>query len=365
MSLKTSLNQKHIDAGAKMADFAGWEMPLYYGSQIEEHNRVRQDASMFDVSHMNIIDVKGKEARDFLRYLFANDIDKLKVVGAALYSCMLNEKGCVIDDLIVYRLSPQDYRVVVNAATHDKDIAWFKKQAAKFKVELTERTDFAMIAIQGPNAIAKTQKAFTPEQVKATANLQTFHGVAVGEWWVARTGYTGEDGYEIMLPAFEAPIFWQQLLACGVAPCGLVARDSLRLEAGMSLYGSEMDETTTPLESNLTWTVDFKDAARDFIGRKALETQKQQGVKRNIFGIILEDKGVLRSHQKVSVPGVGEGETTSGGYSPTLGYAIALARLPMATKIGAPCLVTVRDKQLKGRVIKPPFVRNGKQAFTI
>lgn len=365
MSLKTSLNQKHIDAGAKMADFAGWEMPLYYGSQIEEHNRVRQDASMFDVSHMNIIDVKGKEARDFLRYLFANDIDKLKDVGAALYSCMLNDKGGVVDDLIVYRLSQQDYRVVVNAATHDKDIAWFKQHAPKFKVELTERTDFAMIAIQGPNAIAKTQKAFTPEQVKATANLKTFHGVAVGEWWIARTGYTGEDGYEIMLPAFEAPMFWQQLSNNGVAPCGLVARDSLRLEAGMSLYGSEMDETTTPLESNLAWTVDFSDAKRDFIGRKALEAQKQQGVKRNVFGIILEDKGVLRSHQKVTVPNIGEGETTSGGYSPTLGYAIALARLPIATKVGMECFITVRDKQLKGRVIKPPFVKNGKKVFTI
>lgn len=363
MSFKTSLNDKHREAGAKLVDFVGWEMPLYYGSQIEEHNIVRQDAGMFDVSHMNVVDVKGPDARNFLRYLFANDIDKLKVVGAALYSCMLNDKGGVIDDLIVYRSSPQDYRVVVNAATHDKDLAWITEQAKKFNVKVIERTDLAMIAVQGPKAREKTARAFTKEQNAATENLKTFHGVAVGEWWIARTGYTGEDGYEIMLPAFEAPLLWQQLLASGVAPCGLVARDSLRLEAGMSLYGSEMDENVSPLESNLTWTVAFEPQDRDFIGRKALEAQKQQGLQRNIFGLVLEDKGMLRSHQKVIVPNCGEGETTSGGYSPTLGCAIALARLPLSSKIGDSCFVVVRDKQLKARIVKPPFVKNGKKAF--
>lgn len=360
MVFKTSLNDKHREAGAKLVDFCGWEMPLYYGSQIEEHNRVRQDAGIFDVSHMNILDIKGKDARNFLRYLFANDIDKLKIVGAALYSCMLNDRGGVVDDLIVYKSSAQDYRVVVNAATHDKDVAWFQEHTKKFAVKVIERTDLAMIAIQGPKAREKTKIAFSKEQNEVTENLKTFHGVAVGEWWIARTGYTGEDGYEIMLPAFEAPMFWQQLVDAEISPCGLVARDSLRLEAGMSLYGSEMDENVTPLEANLTWTVAFDPAERDFVGRKALEEQKQQGIKRCLVGLVLEDKGVLRSHQKVIVPNLGEGETTSGGYSPTLGYAIALARVPVGVNFGDTCFVVIRDKQLKARVVKPPFVRNGK-----
>lgn len=363
MSFKTPFNAEHHKAGAKLTDFCGWEMPLYYGSQIEEHNRVRQDAGMFDVSHMNVVDVQGEDARAFLRYLFANDIDKLKTVGAALYSCMLNEKGGVIDDLIVYRYADKNYyRVVVNAATHDKDMAWINAQAKKFNVTVTERTDLAMLAVQGPNAIAKAQSVFTPAQRAASKDLQTFHAAAAGDWWIARTGYTGEDGYEIMMPRAEAVPFWQKLLQSGVAPTGLVARDSLRLEAGMSLYGSEMDENVTPLESNIGWTVSFIDQNRDFVGRKALEAQRQAGITRNIFGIVLEDKGVLRSHQQVIVPQLGgEGETTSGGYAPTLGGAIALARLPAGVKVGEHCFVVVRDKQLKARIVKPPFARNGKR----
>lgn len=363
MSFKTPLNTQHHELGAKMVDFCGWEMPLYYGSQIEEHNKVRTDAGMFDVSHMNIVDVKGKEVYEFLRYLIANDVEKLQPIGKALYSCMLNEKGGVIDDLIVYRYTDDECRIVVNAATHDKDMAWFKLQAKNFRVKIVERTDLAMIAIQGPNARTKTAKALTVEQARAAEKLKVFSGVAVGEWWIARTGYTGEDGYEIMLPAFEAPIFWKELLAAGVAPCGLVARDSLRLEAGMSLYGSEMDENITPLEANLTWTVAFIPEDRDFIGRKALEEQKASGVKRDLVGLVLEDKGVLRSHQKVIVPNLGEGETTSGGFSPTLNCAIALARVPMGVKVGDSCFVVVRDKQLKAKVVKPPFVRNGKKVY--
>lgn len=362
MSLKTPFNAEHIKAGGKITAFCGWDLPLYYGSQIEEHNRVRQDAGMFDVSHMNVVDIKGKDARAFLRYLFANDIDKLKTFGAALYSCMLNDKGCVIDDLIVYRYADQDYyRVVVNAATHDKDMDWIRVQATKFNVTVTERTDLAMLAVQGPNAIAKAQKAFTPEQLTASKDLQSFHAAAAGEWWIARTGYTGEDGYEIMMPIAEAVPFWQKLLQNGVAPCGLVARDSLRLEAGMSLYGSEMDENITPLEANIGWTVAWAPQDRNFIGRPMLEAKKKAGITRNIFGLALEDKGMLRSHQKVIVPDLGEGETTSGGYAPTLGCAIALARLPAAAKVGDHCFVVVRDKQLKARIVKPPFARNGKR----
>lgn len=356
MSLKfTPFNEQHHKLGAKMVDFCGWEMPLYYGSQIEEHNRVRQDVGIFDVAHMNIVDVDGKGARDFLRYLFANDIDKLKVPGAALYSCMLNERGGVVDDLIVYRKNEQDYRVVVNAATHDKDLAWIRDQAKKFDVKITERTDFAMLAIQGPNAREKIKAAFTPKQIQATNDLKTFYGVDVDGWWIARTGYTGEDGYEIMIPLKEAVPFWEKLIAAGIKPCGLVSRDSLRLEAGMSLYGSEMDDNQSPLESNLTWTVAFDPQDRDFVGRKALETQKAAGLKNKLVGLVLEEKGVLRSHQKVVVPGIGEGQTTSGGFSPVLGVGIALARVPMET--ADHCFVVVRDKQLRAKVIKPPFYK--------
>lgn len=358
---KTAFNAKHHALGAKMVDFAGWEMPLYYGSQIEEHKIVRQDVGMFDVSHMNILDIEGKGARDFLRYLFANDIDKLKVPGAALYSCMLNETGGVVDDLICYRKTEQDYRVVVNAATHDKDIAWFKEQIKKFDAQLTERTDFAMLAVQGPNAHEKIKAAFTAEQIQATEQLKIFHGVDVNGWWIARTGYTGEDGYEIMIPQNEAPAFWDKLIAIGIRPCGLVARDSLRLEAGMSLYGSEMNEEVTPLESNLTWTVAFDPSDRNFIGRKALEELRQQGAKRKLIGLVLEERGIPRSHQKVIVPNIGEGETTSGGFSPTLSAGIALARVPIDTR--ERCFIVIRDKQLAARVIRPPFVCHGKKNF--
>lgn len=358
---KTIFNAKHHALGAKMVDFCGWEMPLYYGSQIAEHNMIRKDVGIFDVAHMNILDVDGRGARDFLRYLFANDIDKLKVPGAALYSCMLTETGGVVDDLICYRRTDQDYRVVVNAATHDKDVAWFKKQAANFDVKLTERTDFAMLAVQGPNAREKIKAAFTPDQIKITENLKVFHGVEVDGWWIARTGYTGEDGYEIMIPQNEALTFWDKLISVGIKPSGLVARDSLRLEAGMSLYGSEMDENVTPLESNLTWTIAFEPADRNFIGRKALEAQRAAGIKRKLIGLVLEEKGVPRSHQKVIVANIGEGETTSGGFSPVLGTGIALARVPIDT--GDKCFIVIRNKQLAARVIKPPFVRGGKKNF--
>jgi aminomethyltransferase len=355
MLKRTPFTVKHQQLGAKLVDFAGWEMPLYYGSQIEEHNCVRNAAGVFDVSHMNIVDVEGAGTRDYLRYLFANDVDKLKDYGAALYSCMLNERGGVVDDLIVYKISPQYFRVVVNAATHDKDITWLKQHAANFAVELRERTDFAMLAVQGPLAREKMQQVFTQEQKQATANLRVFYGVEVDGWWIARTGYTGEDGYEIMLPKEAAADFWDKIVAAKIHPCGLVSRDSLRLEAGMSLYGSELNEDITPLESNIAWTVALGDPKRNFIGRPALEKQKRDGIKRNIVGLILEGKGVLRTHEKVIVPGIGEGETTSGGFSPTLGVGIALARIPVGAQ--DKCFVVVRDKQLSARIIKPPFVK--------
>lgn len=346
-----------------MADFAGWEMPLYYGSQIEEHHAVRNDAGVFDVSHMNIVDFKGIGARGYLQRLLANDVDKLNL-SQALYSCMLNETGGIIDDLIVYKISEQHYRVVVNAATHDKDLAWFKKQKNKYDVKIIERNELAMLAIQGPNAIRKTSSVFTDKQREAVKDLKVFYGIGVDDWWIARTGYTGEDGYEIILPAEQTEEFWQKLLAAGVNPCGLVARDSLRLEAGMMLYGSDMDEGTSPLESNLGWTIAWKPETRDFIGRKALEVQKKAGIKRNIYGLVLETgKRILRAHQKVFAEETEIGEITSGGFSPTLGYSIALARLRATVKIGDELTVDIRGKQISVRVVKPQFVRKGKKVF--
>ena len=353
----TPLHDEHVALGAKMVDFGGWDMPLAYGSQIEEHHQVRRDAGMFDVSHMTVVDIRGHEARDWLRRLLANDVAKLARPGKALYSCMLNEEGGVIDDLIVYWLGDDRYRMVINAATTDKDLAWMRRQAEGVDVDLQVRDDLALIAVQGPGAREKVHQVLG-DAAEAAAVLEPFYLAELDGMAVARTGYTGEDGYEIMLPAAEAVDFWRRLQAAGVAPCGLGARDTLRLEAGMNLYGADMDETVTPLESGLAWTVAFAPAERDFIGRAALERQKAEGVKRKLVGLVLEDRGVLRNHQIVRVAGEPAGEITSGSFSPTLGRAIALARVPAET--GEAVEVEVRGKPLKAKVVKPPFVRHGK-----
>lgn len=358
MGNKTPLYDEHVAAGGKLVDFAGWEMPINYGSQIEEHNCVRNDAGMFDVSHMTVVDLTGARTREFLRYLLANNVDRLTESGKALYSCMLNASGGVIDDLIVYFLEEDFFRMVVNAGTREKDLAWLRQQAVAFDVTVTERPELAMIAVQGPNARDRALGLLDAEARAAAAALKPFFGTFAGDWFIARTGYTGEDGFEIVLPAEAAPGFWQQLRAAGVRPAGLGARDTLRLEAGMNLYGADMDESVTPLEAALAWTVAWEPAERDFIGRAALEQQRSEGVPRKLVGLLLEDKGVLRNHQKVIVEGVGEGEITSGSFSPTLQRAIALARVPKQT--GATCQVDIRGKLLTARVVKPPFARNGK-----
>jgi aminomethyltransferase len=345
-----------------MVDFGGWDMPVNYGSQIEEHHAVRRDAGIFDVSHMCVIDVRGPRVREFFSRLIANDVAKLKESGKALYSCMLNEAGGVIDDLIVYFLDENFFRVVVNAGTRDKDLAWMRGIAPSFGVELTERTDLAMLAVQGPNARTRVI-SLLPEQYRSLAqSLEPFYGKQLGDWFVARTGYTGEDGFEIMLPAGEAPGVWSRLNELGVKSAGLGARDTLRLEAAMNLYGNDMDEGQNPLESGLAWTVAFENPARDFIGRKALEALKAQGLPRKFVALLLEDRGVLRGHQKVIVAGQPDGqdvgEITSGTFSPTMEKSIALARVPRAT--GATVQVDVRGKLLNARVVKAPFVRHGK-----
>jgi aminomethyltransferase len=360
MGNRTALYQSHVDMNAKMVDFGGWDMPIHYGSQNEEHNAVRQDAGMFDVSHMTVVDVTGADSKGYLQTLLANDVDRLKEKGKALYSGMLNDDGNVIDDLIVYNMEGW-YRVVVNCATREKDLAWMTKQSEGFEVTLTEQPSLAMVAVQGPNAIEKALSVMSAEQQAVTSGLKVFQGLPVGDLFIARTGYTGEDGLEIMVPETQVAAFWQQLADAGVKPCGLGARDTLRLEAGMNLYGSDMDETTSPLVSNMGWTVAWEPADRKFIGRAALEAEKAAGPAQKLVGLVLEDKGVLRGHQKVIVEGIGEGETTSGTFSPTLGHAIALARVPAAT--GDTAVVEVRKKLLNVRVVRPPFVRNGKKVF--
>ncbi|MBP9955975.1 MAG: glycine cleavage system aminomethyltransferase GcvT [Pseudomonas sp.] len=358
MGQRTPLYDLHVALGAKLVDFGGWDMPLHYGSQVEEHHQVRQDCGVFDVSHMTVVDVAGAEAQAFLRRLLANDVARLEAPGKALYSAMLNEAGGIIDDLIVYR-SAAGYRLVVNAATHDKDLAWMRAQSEGFAVELRERDDLAMLAVQGPHALERCAELVTPPRASLIRTLQPFHGQAEGDWFIARTGYTGEDGLEILLPADEAPGLLNDLVGAGIAPVGLGARDTLRLEAGLNLYGQDMDETVTPQAANLGWTVAWEPAERDFIGRAALEAQRAAGgAETKLVGLVLEERGVLRAHQAVRVEGLGDGEITSGSFSPTLGKSIALARVPAGT--GERAEVEIRGKWYPVRVVKPAFVRHGK-----
>jgi aminomethyltransferase len=353
---RTALFEEHRRLNARLVDFGGWEMPLHYGSQIEEHQRVRRDAGVFDVSHMLVIDVEGGAAREFLRRVLANDVARLTVAGKALYSCLLNEAGGILDDLIVYHLGPKGYRLVVNAATAEKDLIWINGLRDRFASELglRARRDLAMIAVQGREARARFWQTRETSRA-ATEGLGVFQGTAAADMFVARTGYTGEDGFEIMLPLDQVVLLWRDLVAAGVAPCGLGARDTLRLEAGMNLYGQDMDESVTPMESGLAWTVDLT-GEREFVGRRALVDAAPRS---RLMGLVLLDRGVLRSHQPVRTA-QGEGTTTSGSFSPTLSCSIALARVPLGVAIGDAVQVQVRDKWLDAKVVRYPFVRMGK-----
>ncbi|QDF67979.1 glycine cleavage system aminomethyltransferase GcvT [Shewanella sp. SNU WT4] len=361
---KTVLYNKHLESNAKMVDFHGWDMPLNYGSQIEEHHAVRQDAGMFDVSHMTVVDITGVDAKPFLRHLLANDITKLTQTGKALYSGMLDDNAGVIDDLITYYLTETFYRVVVNSATRDKDLAWITRQSEGFNVTVTERAELAMIAVQGPNAKERAARVFTSEQVAAVAGMKPFFGVQAGSLFIATTGYTGEAGYEIIVPVSEAEALWQALLDAGVRPCGLGARDTLRLEAGMNLYGQDMDESVNPLAANMGWTIAWQPEDRDFIGRSALTRLRATGTDK-LVGLVMEAKGVLRHGMTVHFTNAqgqeAEGVITSGTFSPTLGYAIAMARV--GADIGDCAEVAIRNKRVPVRVVAPVFVRNGQQAF--
>ncbi|AKJ94601.1 glycine cleavage system protein T [Thioalkalivibrio versutus] len=356
-TLKTTpLHAAHQRAGAKLVDFAGWEMPLHYGSQMEEHKRVRESAGMFDVSHMQVVDIHGPQAQAFLRYLLANDVAKLKTEGRALYSCMLNEAGGVIDDLIIYWTGGDTYRAVVNAATAEGDIAHMQAVAKDFDVNVEPRPEFALIAIQGPQAVEKTLPLL-PADLRNAGDLKPFSAVWNDKWFVARTGYTGEDGFEVMLPAEEADDLWEKLKDAGVHPIGLGARDTLRLEAGMNLYGTDMDDQTNPLTANLGWTIALKDAERDFIGRAPIEQSKAEGVKERMVGLVLDGRGVLRGGTRIETE-AGDGVVTSGSFAPSLGVSVAFARIPAGVE-AEQLHADIRGRKLPVRVVKPVFVRNG------
>ena len=357
MGQRTPLYDLHLALGAKMVDFGGWDMPLHYGSQVEEHHEVRRDCGVFDVSHMTVIDITGGQAKEWLQYLLANDVERLNTPGRALYSAMLNEQGGVVDDMIVY-LMPTGYRLIVNAATRDQDLAWMAVQRQGYDVQLQERPELALLAIQGPQARHKVAELVSQARGQLIQQLKPFEGQSNGDWFIARTGYTGEDGLEILLPADQAPAFFNDLVGAGISPIGLGARDTLRLEAGMNLYGQDIHLSVSPLCANMAWTIAWEPASRKFVGREALEAEKAGGVQLKLVGLVLEERGVLRAHQVVRIANVGEGEITSGSFSPTLSKSIALARVPIATADRAE--VEIRGKRDPVRVVKPTFVRLGK-----
>ncbi|OUS14067.1 glycine cleavage system protein T [Gammaproteobacteria bacterium 53_120_T64] len=367
MNSRTCLYAAHKKMGAKVVNFSGWDMPLHYGSQIKEHHCVRRDSAMFDVSHMTVVDVGGREAQEYLRYLLANDVAKITGPGQGLYSAMLNSSGGVVDDLIVYALS-SGFRLVVNCATGAKDVAWMNDCARGFQVALQQRDDLAIIAVQGPQAIARVGSVVGKASGAKISALKTFNSIfasaskTAGSWQYARTGYTGEDGLEIILPSSEAETFWWQLHAAGVLPAGLAARDTLRLEAGFNLYGHEMDESVSPLRANMAWTIALQDGERDFIGRSAVLAARDAGPQDKLVGVLLTQRGVLRDGQAVYIAGCEQsGLITSGSFSPTLGYSIALARVPAPA--GGLAEVAMRKKRETVRLIAPAFVRRGQPIF--
>lgn len=344
-----------------MVEFAGWELPLHYGSQVEEHHAVRRDAGVFDVSHMTVTDLEGPDCREFLRKLLANDVDRLSGPGKALYGCLLNENGGILDDVTVFRRAGDRFRMVSNAATRDKVTAWMRQHASAFSLSILPRQDLAIIAAQGPEARRKAHACLPSEWHEAVTALEAFEFAEVGDWFLSCSGYTGEDGLEIILPHADALRLWPELIANGFRPCGLGARDTLRLEAGMRLYGLDMDETVTPLEAGLAWTVAWEPAERQFVGRETLESQRKSGSLRRFVGLVLKDKGVLRHGQKVVVPEVGEGIVTSGIFSPTLNRSIAFARLPPGSyECG---WVDIRGQLKEVRITLPRFVKRGRPVF--
>lgn len=360
MANQTPLYEQHLALGAKIAVFQNWSLPLNFGSQIDEHHAVRQQAGMFDVSHMMVTDIEGAGSQDFLRYILANNIDKLSQPGRALYSLMLNESGGIIDDLIVYFLAPNKYRIVSNAGTRQRVSQWFEQHAHQFECHHYTRNDLVMIAVQGPHALNMIQP-FLPTQVAThTAQLKPFHICDADNWFIAATGYTGESGVEVLLPIKEGQKFWTDCNELGVTPCGLGARDTLRLEAGFCLYGQDMDEQTSPFACRLDWTLALEPSERDFIGKKAL-LEARKNTNEDFVGLVMRERGVMRTKMPLYQHEQQEeaiGFVTSGGFSPTLGCSIALARVKKTTTQTA--YVCLRQGWIRVDVVDPVFFRRGK-----
>ncbi len=355
---KTHIYRYHADHG-NMVDFGGYAMPVWYDGIQAEHKAVRDACGIFDTSHMGRTWAEGPDTEKFLNYLVTNDVDKLEPYGG-LYTVMCMPTGGIVDDLILYKFTPEKYLVVYNASNRDKDFKWMKKNSKDFQVKLTDVSDkVAMIAVQGPKAVETIQK-ITKEDISKIGRFNIGEVTVSGvKCLAARTGYTGEDGFEVFVldSTLEKPDkalkVWDDLVGAGAVPCGLGARDSLRLEAGLWLYGNDIDESTNPLEAGLRWTVKFKKAGY-FIGQRALQKIKDEGVKRTLVGIMLEERGIPRhSYEVLSTDEKEIGVVTSGGMSPTLNVGIAMAYVPPEfSELGTEVLVRIRKNLVKGKVVK-------------
>ncbi len=345
-----------------MIDFHGWDMPINYGSQLSEHEQVRNSCGIFDVSHMTILDFEGKDVKEFLRKLLANDINSLNEDFDGLYSALLNESGGILDDLIAYKLE-SGYRLVFNCATRESDISWVVSQVGDMNVSFSERLDLSMIAMQGPDVFEVLSRCFSAETSNELKKKRPFQGLMENGTLVTTTGYTGEKGVEIMIDNEKANSLWQKAIQSGARPVGLAARDTLRLEAGMNLYGFEMDKMISPLECNMAWTVSLKDKERSFIGKEAFELKKKNGDHDLLKGLLFEDRCIVRSNQEIffDEKKTKEGIVTSGTYSPTLKKSIALARIVHSDK--ETCLAEVRGKIFTAAIGQPRFIKEGKVVF--
>lgn len=353
---RTPLYDLHRELGAKLIDFGGWEMPVQYGGILEEHRAVRERVGIFDVSHMGELEITGPDSLAALQWLTPNDVSRL-VDGRCHYSAFLTERGTFVDDLLVYRKAPDSYMLVVNASNTPKDFEWARWHA-RGNVRVEDASDrYALIAVQGPRAVALVTRLAADDPSNLAYYSFRPTSVLGAPALLSRTGYTGEDGFEICVASEDAEKIFRALLeqgrSEGILPCGLGARDTLRLEAKMALYGNDIDETVTPWEADLGWIVKMKKG--DFQGRAALESQKTEGVPRKLVGFEMVDRGIAR-HGYTARTAHGEGIVTSGTHSPTLGHPIGLALLPIgASEIGTEFEVDIRGRSAKTRVVATPF----------
>ncbi|HEX6862997.1 MAG TPA: glycine cleavage system aminomethyltransferase GcvT [Thermoanaerobaculia bacterium] len=359
---RTPLYESHVEAGARLVDFAGWEMPVQYQGVIEEHRAVRTAAGIFDVSHMGEVRVQGPGAEAFLQKLTPNDVSKL-APGRAHYSGLLTDQGTYVDDLLIYRIGPEELLVVVNASNADRDFEWIASRAGDGAKVTNESDRWALIALQGPKAV----EILRPLATEGAVDLK-YYGFLQGEVagrpaLISRTGYTGEDGFELYVAPEDAPAIWRRLLESGAVPAGLGARDTLRLEASMALYGHEIDESTTPFEAGLAWVVKMNKG--DFLGREALAAQQAEGLRRKLIGFEVQGRGIARQGHEVKAGGGIGGNTvgavTSGTWSPTFEKALGMAYVPVELAApGTPLEIGVRGKALSAVVVEVPFYRRPK-----